>query len=449
MFSRRNLISGPDDDLEIDWGHGTQLGGGKRGKSRGRGGRGGRGRGGRDNERSLSRNSSQESFTGNRGGRGNNRSRGDSRGGRGGRGDRLGRNDRNGLGSRSRDNDNRRRAERLSSTLANQKIEFVAAIEIIDPSRLDEYYEEDAENQTEAKGIDSEEELEELLQAMLPEDGIANEYGTFVDFLDDQDDELQADIDQPNERYPLETNDDEVDITDEQMGALLGLNKSVGDLDLLEVVDAGVERPVVPVSERKKMKNSVHKLINSGVFKPRLWTQLQHGCSLYTVVEHLVVFVKNEREHVLVLPPYSDEDNQLLCGISEKLLLKPKIKTYSLEKGPKFKYIVLTKTRDLDPASGNAEKVLMSLSALVSLRGLVPADVIHKTIPPRRRQMEEGSVLAKSAPPVSSSTVGHQLLQKMGWSEGVGLGKDANGIVDPVQVKIKTRRDGLGKTYNE
>lgn len=50
------------------------------------------------------------------------------------------------------------------------------------------------------------------------------------------------------------------------------------------------------------------------------------------------------------------------------------------------------------------------------------------------------------AVPISNSNVGFKLLQKFGYSEGQGLGKDNKGIVDPVAVQKRTNRDvsGLG-----
>ena len=37
---------------------------------------------------------------------------------------------------------------------------------------------------------------------------------------------------------------------------------------------------------------------------------------------------------------------------------------------------------------------------------------------------------------LASSNKGHQLLSKMGWSEGKGLGKSDQGIVEPIQVGL-------------
>ncbi|KXZ45172.1 hypothetical protein GPECTOR_57g462 [Gonium pectorale] len=51
-----------------------------------------------------------------------------------------------------------------------------------------------------------------------------------------------------------------------------------------------------------------------------------------------------------------------------------------------------------------------------------------------------------SAAPISSSNIGFKLLQKMGWKEGKGLGKQEDGRVEPVASGIEAGvRLGLGK----
>lgn len=46
--------------------------------------------------------------------------------------------------------------------------------------------------------------------------------------------------------------------------------------------------------------------------------------------------------------------------------------------------------------------------------------------------------------PMSSDSFGLRMLQKMGYQEGEGLGKDGNGIKEPIQVKLKYDKLGIG-----
>ncbi|CAF1304003.1 unnamed protein product [Rotaria magnacalcarata] len=46
--------------------------------------------------------------------------------------------------------------------------------------------------------------------------------------------------------------------------------------------------------------------------------------------------------------------------------------------------------------------------------------------------------------PINSTNVGHQLLEKIGWTPGNGLGLNQNGIKTPIEINIRNRRQGLG-----
>ncbi|KAJ3200454.1 G patch domain-containing protein 8 [Dinochytrium kinnereticum] len=47
--------------------------------------------------------------------------------------------------------------------------------------------------------------------------------------------------------------------------------------------------------------------------------------------------------------------------------------------------------------------------------------------------------------PLTSENTGYKLLQKLGWSEGKGLGKNLQGRVDPIPISHKTDTWGVGK----
>lgn len=56
----------------------------------------------------------------------------------------------------------------------------------------------------------------------------------------------------------------------------------------------------------------------------------------------------------------------------------------------------------------------------------------------------EGEVVGANAREVSRESIGHRLLQQMGWNEGDALGVDGNkGIVEPIRVVVKTTKRGI------
>ncbi|KAI9012999.1 hypothetical protein BC832DRAFT_548551 [Gaertneriomyces semiglobifer] len=64
--------------------------------------------------------------------------------------------------------------------------------------------------------------------------------------------------------------------------------------------------------------------------------------------------------------------------------------------------------------------------------------------PDQQARPKIGSVVGQSAQPVSTSNIGHRMLLAMGWSPGQALGTEGTGLVDPVEVMVRSRRSGLG-----
>lgn len=73
--------------------------------------------------------------------------------------------------------------------------------------------------------------------------------------------------------------------------------------------------------------------------------------------------------------------------------------------------------------------------------------------PPKPPRQLAGPLALATKPPVieqptktgiGKDNIGNQLLQKLGWKEGQGLGKDAAGIVEPVKAEAYSRGVGLG-----
>lgn len=54
-----------------------------------------------------------------------------------------------------------------------------------------------------------------------------------------------------------------------------------------------------------------------------------------------------------------------------------------------------------------------------------------------------GSIVGQNSSPIQDDNVGNQMLQKMGWSPGTGLGRESSGITNPIAAVVKTKRAGL------
>ena len=58
-----------------------------------------------------------------------------------------------------------------------------------------------------------------------------------------------------------------------------------------------------------------------------------------------------------------------------------------------------------------------------------------------QHQRKEKSSIVKS---ISTENKGHQMMQKMGWKVGQGLGKESSGIREPINVLVREKNKGLG-----
>lgn len=58
---------------------------------------------------------------------------------------------------------------------------------------------------------------------------------------------------------------------------------------------------------------------------------------------------------------------------------------------------------------------------------------------------QEGEIVGASAPELGQENKGRAMLEKMGWSSGMGLGSlDNKGILQPVAHVVKRTKAGLG-----
>lgn len=57
---------------------------------------------------------------------------------------------------------------------------------------------------------------------------------------------------------------------------------------------------------------------------------------------------------------------------------------------------------------------------------------------------KEESLVAEKANPIAESNIGNQLLRKLGWSPGKGLGSNQDGIINPIDAVYKSSKKGLG-----
>ncbi|KAK0423928.1 hypothetical protein QR680_008411 [Steinernema hermaphroditum] len=76
--------------------------------------------------------------------------------------------------------------------------------------------------------------------------------------------------------------------------------------------------------------------------------------------------------------------------------------------------------------------------------GLDPGFQADETEAPMDSASAEAHAAMKAATPLDSTNIGSKLLKKHGWTEGQGVGKNMQGIVNPIEVERRVQGAGLG-----
>ena len=200
-------------------------------------------------------------------------------------------------------------------------------------------------------------------------------------------------------------------------------------------------------SERQKMKRMAHKLINSGNYTPPLWERYPEVIKLIDMVKEIEYFIEQDHdEPLLAFPPLGKEArNQLeLMASHYKLGFKEK-KRFAEYK--KHRYVLLSKTSQsntniqmmLNPEYHSYTYARKDASASVRKNHIIQRGSL------RSARAVEGETVGAAAAEIHETNFGHQLMKKMGWTKGMGLGKDGSGCTLPVPAKVKVTRSGLGR----
>ena len=78
-----------------------------------------------------------------------------------------------------------------------------------------------------------------------------------------------------------------------------------------------------------------------------------------------------------------------------------------------------------------------------------PKDKKTKTISGRgsdsggRAKFKEGDIVGAEAPEIDQNNLGRQMLERLGWSKGMGLGLSGRGINEPIVAKVKMSKTGI------
>ncbi|KAF2717385.1 hypothetical protein K431DRAFT_288600 [Polychaeton citri CBS 116435] len=153
-------------------------------------------------------------------------------------------------------------------------------------------------------------------------------------------------------------------------------------------------------------------------------------------------------------PPMDKKDRKALHEVAAALGLKSKS-----QGSGKTRHTILTKTRrTLDYDAKTFADALGVFNGKpfyfknMSLRGRINKSKGEPAMRPNRKarggvsdvSLRNGEIVGAGAQEIGEDTFGHRMLQKMGWTKGQALGKDGEGLLVPVEQRMRTGKAGLG-----
>ena len=164
----------------------------------------------------------------------------------------------------------------------------------------------------------------------------------------------------------------------------------------------------------------------------------------------LKLFLKDEEE-IFETAPAAPEIRRYIHLLGNLYRLKTWTAGKGIEKRTvlqKTEYSGLANnTRQLDKVIEQGNKAVKKFNSDFESRGKVKSSrkgkkgsAINGTC---STKPSDGTIVGAKSIPIKDDNVGNQMLQKMGWTPGTGLGRDSTGIVNHIPAVVKTKRTGL------
>ncbi|KAF2862142.1 hypothetical protein K470DRAFT_213199 [Piedraia hortae CBS 480.64] len=146
--------------------------------------------------------------------------------------------------------------------------------------------------------------------------------------------------------------------------------------------------------------------------------------------KELRVFMADEGRESVSFPPMNTAERKVLHNLAGKLGCKSK----SMGKG-KQRFTIVSKT-EKSKHHGQEE---------VEVDYWGRGGKKHRGRSKHEASVRHGEVVGAGAPELSSESLGHKLMEKMGWVKGTALGKEGSGgRLLPVEQIMRSGKTGLG-----
>ncbi|KAK3346220.1 hypothetical protein B0T25DRAFT_272352 [Lasiosphaeria hispida] len=256
---------------------------------------------------------------------------------------------------------------------------------------------------------------------------------------------------------------DDLDLTDWNQPKGKGRRRTqppafnVSDSEIETALKTAWERDRERKKNRKMEREELRAqgLLGKKVNPDDLRVKYQSGMSLDEIKHELVVFLLGPAE-TIQFPPMDKEARKTLHEIANKF----KIKSQSTGKGDQRRPVLYRTKRTVRYADSRMEEAMRHVddAALwVRRKYFHRIDGKGKSLPRApggggrsgggggAATYRDGEIAGASVPELGQENKGRAMLEKMGWSKGMGLGTvDNKGILEPVVQVVKRSKAGLG-----
>ncbi|KAF2155155.1 hypothetical protein K461DRAFT_276343 [Myriangium duriaei CBS 260.36] len=203
-------------------------------------------------------------------------------------------------------------------------------------------------------------------------------------------------------------------------------------------------------AEREELR-SQGLLGRANKFKqPNLAIKFSDGMSLDELRGELEMFLADPGMSSKAFPPMDKKERKLLHEIAHVLEL-----TSTSRGSGKNRFTVLSKRARTPGWDEMRWDRVQRIASRGFLRGSGKGKAGRGTGPPARAGRGggfskaatgymNGEVVGAAAPEIAATSFGHKLMLKMGWEKGMALGKGGEGMLVPVEARVKSGRGGLG-----
>ncbi|CEP63200.1 Sqs1p LALA0_S07e04720g [Lachancea lanzarotensis] len=176
-----------------------------------------------------------------------------------------------------------------------------------------------------------------------------------------------------------------------------------------------------------------------------LFLKYPYGFHVENIKDEFDIFLASNRP-TLSFPPFDPHGNKTVISFAGAYSMK----TRKMGKSGKSHVLVekVKKTKWSLPNYNYVSQLLRRRRVFMRIDVRRPREEHHFTerinVGKVKFQTKEGEIVGEDAPEIGTDNIGRQMLEKLGWSRGQGLGADGNqGISEPIFAKVKKSKSGL------